>query len=160
MANSDHERFMRRALELAARAGLEYGTGAPYGAVIVKDNKIIAEGMNRVLASHDPTWHGEIEAIRLACITLQSHKLTGCSLYTISEPCPMCVAASYWAGIEQIYYSALVEDTATYAPLHRNLTRELTLPWDQRQIRLTRLLPGEGAEVWKKFQALSEKRPG
>jgi tRNA(Arg) A34 adenosine deaminase TadA len=159
MPNPDHERFMRRAIELAARAGLEYCTGAPYGAVIVKDNKIVAEGMNRVLASHDPTWHGEIEAIRLACITLQSPKLTGCSLYTISEPCPMCVAASYWAGIEHIYYSGSVEDTLMYAPLHRNLSKELTLPWDHRQIRLTRLLPEEAAEVWKQYQAKVEKMP-
>jgi tRNA(Arg) A34 adenosine deaminase TadA len=159
MADPDHERFMRRAIELAARAGLEYGTGAPYGAVIVKDNKIVAEGMNRVLASHDPTWHGEIEAIRLACITLQTPKLTGCSLYTISEPCPMCVAASYWAGIEHIYYSGTVEETLMYAPLHRNLTRELSLPWEQRQLRLTRLLPGEAADVWNKYQAKVEKMP-
>src|SRR5207249_3701921 len=126
---------------------------------IVKDNKIVAEGMNRVLASHDPTWHGEIEAIRLACITLQSPKLTGCTLYTISEPCPMCVAASYWAGIEHIYYSGTVEDTLMYAPLHRHLSKEMALPWEQRQLRLTRILPGEAVEVWKKFQAKSEKAP-
>src|SRR6516225_10303182 len=138
MANPDHERFMRRALELAARAGLEYGTGAPYGAVIVKDNKIIAEGMNRVLASHDPTWHGEIEAIRLACITLQSPQLTGCTLYTISDPCPMCVSAAYWAGIERINYSATVEDTLKYGKFdNRFVYRELALPPEHRQIPLT-----------------------
>jgi tRNA(Arg) A34 adenosine deaminase TadA len=160
MSNPDHERFMRRAIELAALAGLEYATGGPFGAVVVKDNKIIAEGMNRVLASHDPTWHGEIEAIRLACITLQSSKLTGCTLYTTSEPCPMCLAASYWAGIEHIYYSATVEDTLRYGRFdNRPLYQELALPPEQRQVSLTRLLPEGAVEVWKKYQARSQELP-
>lgn len=153
MTPPDHERFMRRAIELSALAALEYGTGGPFGAVVVKDNKIVAEGMNRVLASHDPTWHGEIEAIRLACITLRSHQLTGCSMYTTSEPCPMCVAASYWAGIEHIYYSTTVEDTAKYGKFdNRFLYQELALPAAQRRLPLTRLLPDEGIEVWKQYQ--------
>jgi tRNA(Arg) A34 adenosine deaminase TadA len=159
VANLDHERFLRRAIELAARAGLEYATGGPYGAVVVKDNKIVAEGMNRVLASHDPTWHGEIESIRLACITLQTHKLTGCTLYTISEPCAMCVAASFWAGIEHIYYSGTVEETASYAPSHRALYEELRRPLDQRQLPLTRILPGEAVGVWKQFEARPHTTP-
>src|SRR5580700_12071594 len=114
MSNADHEKFMRRAIKLSALAGLEYGTGGPFGAVIVKDNKVLAEGMNRVIASRDPTWHGEMEAIRLACITLQSSKLTGCTLYTSAEPCPMCMATCYWAGIEQVFYGATVEDAFEY----------------------------------------------
>jgi guanine deaminase len=158
MSNPDHERFMRRAIELAALAGLEYGTGGPFGAVVVKDNKIVAEGMNRVIASHDPTWHGEMEAIRLACITLRSAKLTGCTLYTTSEPCPMCVAAAYWAGIERIYYSATVEDTLRYGQYdNRFLYKELALPPEQRRLPLTRLLPEEAVEVWKKFQARPDR---
>ena len=160
MTNADHERFMRRAIELSALAALEFATGGPFGAVIVKDNKIVAEGMNRVVASHDPTWHGEIEAIRLACITLQSAKLIGCTMYTTSEPCPMCVAASYWAGIERIYYSATVEDTLKYGKFdNRWVYRELALPPEQRQIPLTRLLPDEAVEVWKKYQVKPDKVP-
>ena len=154
MSSPDHERFLRRAIELAELASVEYATGGPFGAVIVKDNKIIAEGMNRVLASHDPTWHGEIEAIRLACITLQSPKLTGCTLYTISDPCPMCVAAAYWAGIERIYYSATVEDTLQYGGYdNRPLWRELASPPEKRGLPLTRLPLGEAIDVLKKFQA-------
>ncbi len=153
MSNHDHERFMRRAIELAARAGLKYGTGGPFGAVIAKDDQIVSEGMNRVLASHDPTWHGEMEAIRLACITLQSSQLTGCTLYTSSEPCPMCLAASYWAGIEHIYFSATVEETNKYGKFdNRFLYRELALPVAERKIPLLRLLPDEAVEVWKKYQ--------
>jgi tRNA(Arg) A34 adenosine deaminase TadA len=159
MTSTDHERFLRRAIELAELAGVEYATGGPFGAVVVKDNKIIAEGMNRVQASHDPTWHGEIEAIRLACITLQSPKLTGCTLYTISDPCPMCVAAANWAGIERIYYSASVDDTLKYSGYdNRFLYRELTLPPEQRRLPLTRLPLGEAIECLKKFQARAQSR--
>jgi len=153
MLNSDHERFMRRAIELSARAGLEYGTGGPFGAVIVKDGEIVSEGMNRVLASHDPTWHGEMEAIRLACVTLQSSRLTGCTLYTTSDPCAMCLAASYWAEIEAIYYGATVEETNKYGKFdNRFLFRELALPVEERKIPLVRLLPDEAVAVWKKYQ--------
>ena len=157
MSNADHERFLRRAIELAELAGVEYATGGPFGAVVVKDGKIIAEGMNRVLASHDPTWHGEMEAIRLACITLRSPKLTGCTLYTISDPCPMCVAAAYWAGIERIYYSATVDDTLQYGGNdNRWLYRELALPPEQRRLPLTRLPLGEAIDVLKRFQARTQ----
>jgi tRNA(Arg) A34 adenosine deaminase TadA len=157
MSNADHERFLRRAIELAELAGVEYATGGPFGAVVVKDGKIIAEGMNRVLASHDPTWHGEMEAIRLACITLRSPKLTGCTLYTISDPCPMCVAAANWAGIERIYYSATVDDTLQYGGYdNRWLYRELALPPEQRRLPLTRLPLGEAIDVLKRFQARTQ----
>ena len=157
MPNPDHERFLRRAIELAELAGVEYATGGPFGAVVVRDNKIIAEGMNRVLASHDPTWHGEIEAIRLACITLRSSELTGCTLYTISDPCPMCVAAAYWADIERIYYSATVDDTLQYGGYdNRWLYRELALPPEQRRLPLTRLPLAEAIDVLKKYQAKAQ----
>ena len=157
MSNADHERFLRRAIELAELAGVEYATGGPFGAVVVKDNKIIAEGMNRVLASHDPTWHGEIEAIRLACITLRSSELTGCTLYTISDPCPMCVAAAYWADIERIYYSATVDDTLKYAGYdNRFLYKELALPPEQRRLLLTRLPLEEAIDLLKKVQARAQ----
>src|SRR5262245_35692447 len=160
MSNVDHERFMRRAVELSALAALEYANGPPFGAVVVKDNKIVAEGMNRVEATHDPTWHGEMEAIRMACITLKSPKLTGCTLYTTAAPCPMCVAAAYWAGIERIYYSATVEDTLNYGQAdNRFLYKELALPPEQRQIPLTRLLPEEAVEVWKQYQVRLATQP-
>jgi guanine deaminase len=154
MPPKDHERFMRRAIELSALAGVEYGTGGPFGAVVVMDDQIVSEGMNRVIASHDPTWHGEIEAIRLACITLQSSKLTGCSLYTTSSPCPMCVSAAYWAGIEHIYYSTTVEQTLEFGKFdNRFLYQELALPPEQRKVGLTRIMPEAGVEVWKQYQA-------
>jgi guanine deaminase len=158
MSEVDHHQFLRRAIELSARAGLEYSTGGAFGAVIAKDGKIVSEGMNRVVASHDPTWHAEMEAIRSACITLQSFKLTGCTLYTSAEPCPMCLATSYWAGLEDIHYAASVDDALAYGNFDdRFIYEELALPKDKRKLRLTQGLQAEAIEVWKKYQAKPDK---
>ncbi len=156
----DHETFLRRAIELSARASLDYSTGGVFGAVLVKDAKIVSEGMNRVVASHDPTWHAEMEAIRLACITLQSFKLSGCTLYTSAEPCPMCLATAYWAGVERIYYAATVEDALLYGDFDDSfIYKELALPKEQRSIRMTGMLREEAVEVWKKYKAKPDKVP-
>ena len=158
--NADHERFLRRSIELAERAALEYSTGGAFGALIVKDGRIVAEGMNRVVASHDPTWHGEMEAIRLACVTLQSFKLPGCILYSSAEPCPMCLAACYWAGIDEVYYAASVEDAATYGNFDdRPIYEQLALPREKRSVRLTQLLRDEAIVLWKKYQAKADRVP-
>jgi guanine deaminase len=160
MSNTDHEKFLRRAIDLSARASLEYSTGGVFGAVVVRDGKIVAEGMNRVVASHDPTWHAEMEAIRLACITLQSFKLKGCTLYTAGEPCPMCMATAYWAEIDRIFYSATVEDAFTYGQFDdRYIYKELALPPEKRKIRMEQMLREEAVEVWKNYQAKPDKVP-
>lgn len=156
--HEDHKKFIRRAIELSAKAALEYSTGGAFGAVIVKDGKIISEGMNRVVASHDPTWHGEMEAIRLACITLKSFKLTGCILYTSAEPCPMCMATCYWAGLEQVFYAATVHDAQKYGNFDDSpIYAQLALPKEQRSIKLTQLCQEEAVEVWKQYQAKPDK---
>lgn len=158
MTNADHEKFLRRAIELSAKASLEYSTGGVFGAVVVKDGKIVSEGMNRVVASHDPTWHAEMEAIRMACITLQSFKLTDCTLYTAGEPCPMCMAAAYWAGLDKIYYAATVADALEYGNFDDSfIYKELALPPDKRQIAMKQMLREEGVEVWKKYKAKPDK---
>jgi guanine deaminase len=160
MSNTDHEKFLRRAIELSARASLEYSTGGVFGALVVRDGKIVAEGMNRVVASHDPTWHAEMEAIRLACITLQSFKLKGCTLYTAGEPCPMCMATAYWAELDRIFYSATVEDAFTYGQFDdRYIYKELALPPEKRKIPMQQMLREEAVEVWKKYQAKPDKIP-
>jgi guanine deaminase len=160
MSNTDHEKFLRRAIELSARASLEYSTGGVFGALVVRDGKIVAEGMNRVVASHDPTWHAEMEAIRLACITLQSFKLKGCTLYTAGEPCPMCMATAYWAELDRIFYSATVEDAFTYGQFDdRYIYKELALPPEKRKIPMQQMLRQEAVEVWKKYQAKPDKIP-
>jgi len=155
---TDHEKFLRRAIEMSARAALEHSTGGAFGAVLVKDGKIISEGMNRVVASHDPTWHAEMEAIRLGCITLQSFKLPGCILYTSAEPCPMCMATCYWAGIGEVYYAASVEDAFEYGNFDdRPIYEQLALPKEKRSIKLTQMLREEAVVVWKQYQAKPDK---
>ena len=155
---ANHETLLRQAIDLSRKAALEFGTGGAFGAVIVRDGVVISEGMNRVVASHDPTWHGEMEAIRLACITLQSFKLPGCILYTSAEPCPMCMAACYWAGIEEVVYAVTVEDALAYGDFDdRPIYGQLALPKEQRSIRLTQALRDEAVEVWKAYHALPDR---
>lgn len=105
------EGFMRRAIELSRR-GMESGDGGPFGAVIVKDRMIVGEGWNRVVATNDPTAHGEIVAIRAATQTLKHFNLKGCDIYTSAQPCPMCLGAIYWARLDRIYYGNSVKDAA------------------------------------------------
>jgi len=159
-AQNEHEKFIRMAIELSARAALEHSTGGAFGSVLVKDGKVISTGMNRVVASHDPTWHGEMEAIRLACITLKSFKLPGCILYTSAEPCPMCMATCYWAGIEQVFYAATVEDAFEYGNFDdRPIYEQLALPKEQRSIKMTQMLQEEAVDVWKQYKAKPDKVP-
>ena len=101
---------MKRAL-IEGRIGIKRNHGGPFGAVIVKDGKVIASDHNQVLRRHDPTCHGEIMAIRAASKKLKTHDLTGCEIYTTAEPCPMCLGAIMWANIEKIYYGCNVDDT-------------------------------------------------
>ena len=160
MSAPDHERFLRRAIELSAKAALEYSTGGVFGAVIVFENKIVAEGMNRVVASHDPTWHAEMEAIRLACITLKRFKLHGCTLYASGEPCPMCLAAAYWAELDRIYYCTSVEDALEFGDFDdRFIYQEFALPPEQRKIPMQQMLRDESLEVWRQYQAKPDKVP-
>lgn len=102
--------FMNEALQEAYQ-GIRAGDGGPFGSVIVKDGSIVGRGHNRVLLHHDPTCHGEIEAIRDACRELGTHDLSGCELYTTAEPCPMCLGAALWANISRLYYGCNRSDT-------------------------------------------------
>ena len=159
MSDQD-EAFMRRAIELSRQTSLVDSAGGVFGAVIVKDGAIIAEGANRVVAENDPTWHGEMEAIRKACKALGSFKLTGCVLYTSAEPCPMCAAASYWAGIERIYYAATVQDALRYGDFDDSMIfEELAKPTTARSIKATQMLQDEAVEVWKLYAAKPDKVP-
>ena len=111
--NNSHEQWIHQAVELAS-ANVQEGRGGPFGALIVKDGEVIGTGVNLVTASHDPTAHAEINAIRAACQRLQSFDLSGCDLYTSCEPCPMCLGAIYWAR-PRAYYFACTRDSAAEA---------------------------------------------
>lgn len=101
---------MRMAIN-EAKKGIKEGHGGPFGAVIVKDNKVVAKGHNLVLKTNDPTNHGEMMAIHKACKKLQTYDLSGCEIYTTGEPCPMCMAAILWANIDKVYYGCNILDT-------------------------------------------------
>jgi tRNA(Arg) A34 adenosine deaminase TadA len=155
---SQHRKFMRRAIELSAKTALVDNAGGAFGAVIVKNGVIVAEGANRVVAENDPTWHGEIEAIRHACNKLGSFKLTGCTLYTSAEPCPMCAAASYWAGIERIYYGATVGDALDYGDFDDAMIFEqLRLPTQGRTLPAAQIMRAEAVEIWKQYRDKPDK---
>lgn len=103
--------FLRRAIALAT-GNVSTVNGGPFGAVVVREGKVIAEGVNLVTSTNDPTAHGEVTAIRNACKALNSFSLAGCQLYSSCEPCPMCLAACHWAKLEAVFYGASAEDAA------------------------------------------------
>ena len=102
-------KFIRMAIK-EAKKGIESHHGGPFGAVIVKDGKVVGKGHNQVLKNNDPTCHGEIMAIHKACKNLKTFDLSGCELYTTGEPCPMCYAAILWANIDKVYYGCTIQD--------------------------------------------------
>lgn len=145
-----HETFLRRAVELSRRS-LETGEGGPFGAVLVRDGKVLAEGWNRVIAAHDPTAHAEVLVIRQACQANSTFCLPGSTLYASCEPCPMCLSAAYWAGVERIYYANTREEAAAIGFCDADLYREITLPGEQRRVPARHIaLDGafEPMELW------------
>lgn len=155
MSKQQHEKFMKRAIELSERASIIEKTGGVFGAVIVKDGKIIGEGYNQVIKHNDPTWHGEMQAIREACKACGSPHLEGCILYTSAECCPMCLAAAYWAHIDHIYYGARIEDALKYGDFQDvSILDEIRKDPKDRKIKFTEIMRPEAVEIWQKFAAM------
>lgn len=150
------KKFMQRAIELA-RNGMDNNEGGPFGCVIVKDGKIIAEGNNRVTTSNDPTAHAEVVAIRNACEALDTFQLTGCEVYTSCEPCPMCLGAIYWARPSKVYYAATKDDAADAGFDDSFIYEELDLPPDQKNIPMIPLQRDAAVEVFEKWKSKSNK---
>lgn len=145
---------MRRAIELGEIGSMRERTGGPFGAVIVKDGVIVGEGFNHVVAENDPTWHGEIGAIRDACKRLKTFDLSGATLYTSSEPCPMCLSAIMWARIDRFFYAALCSDAATYGGFDDvNFFDEIRKPAAERTIPSAEILRDEAVELFKRYKA-------
>jgi guanine deaminase len=152
------EAYMRRAIALS-REHMEQGSGGPFGAVIVKDGVIIAEGWNRVTSSNDPTAHAEIVAIRAACGALGSFSLGDCEIYTSCEPCPMCLAAIYWARLQRIYYANTRADAARIGFDDDFLYREIAAPPEARRLPMTRLLAEEAHAAFEAWEKKPDKTP-
>ncbi|MDR3744914.1 MAG: nucleoside deaminase [Acidobacteriaceae bacterium] len=148
--------FMQRAIELAT-ANAQAHAGGPFGAIIVRDGEIIATGVNQVTSTNDPTAHAEVVAIREACRALGSFRLTGCVVYTSCEPCPMCLAALYWAHVDAIFYGNSASDAADAGFADAFLYAELSRPHDQRKIPMTRLLAEDAIESFEVWHALPNR---
>ena len=143
--------FMKRAIELSIKS--VNNNGGPFGSVIVKDNKIIAEGSIKVTSTYDPTAHGEIVAIREACKKLNNFSLKGCELYSTCEPCPMCLSAIYWARVDKIYYANTREDARKIDFDDSLIYTELQKSIDKRKIPMIQILRNEALkafELWDK----------
>jgi len=144
-SGSKHDRFMRRAVELS-REGMRDGCGGPFAAVVVLDGRIVGEGTNRVTSSNDPTAHAEVVAIREACRTLGTYSLQGADLYASCEPCPMCLAATYWAHISRVFYANTTQDAAEIGFDDKAIYHELSLDPSARSLPHVRIL-GEEARI-------------
>lgn len=153
---SGHNDYMREAIALS-RSNMQANKGGPFGAVIVKDGAIIGRGGNNVTSANDPTAHAEVVAIRQACQNLGTFSLEGAAIYTSCEPCPMCLAAIYWARIGKIYYANTKDDAASIDFDDAFLYKELVLPYAERSIPLTPLLREEAVEVFREWSLKDDK---
>lgn len=149
------KRMLMRAIELADK-NIDEG-GGPFGAIVVKDGKIIAEAANRVTPENDPTAHAEILAIRSAAKKLKSWDLEGCEIYTSCEPCPMCLGAIYWSHIDRVYFAATHDDAKFAGFDDSDMYRELKLPRSQRKLYMESEYRDESLKVFKKWKEKEDK---
>ena len=144
--------FMARAIDLALE-NVRSGRGGPFAALVVKDDRIIATGVNLVTSANDPTAHAEVVAIRAACQALKSFQLTGCDLYTTCEPCPMCLGAIYWARPRQVFFAAVAADAAEAGFDDSLIYKELSRPLAERKVPFVQLMREESLACFREWQA-------
>ena len=147
--------FMKRAIELSIKS-VNTG-GGPFGCVIIKDDKIIAEGSNKVTSHNDPTAHGEIVSIREACKSINKFSLKGYELYTTCEPCPMCLSAIYWARIKKIYYANTREDARKIDFDDSLIYTELQKSIDKRKIPMIQIMGNEALKAFELWDKKTDK---
>lgn len=147
---------MKIAIELSNR-GMDEGKGGPFGAVVVKDGKVVGKGHNQVLNDNDPTAHAEVVAIRDACRNLETFQLTGCELYTSCEPCPMCLGAIYWARPDKVYYANTRDDAAAIGFDDAFIYDEIPLPLHERKIEMIPLGREEAQIAFKRWAEKNDK---
>ena len=143
----EKNKFMIKAIEVSIKSAETIG--GPFGCVIVKDNKIISEGSNKVTSTNDPTAHGEIVAIRDACLKLNTFNLSGCELYSSCEPCPMCLSAIYWSHIEKIFYANSRNDAKNIDFDDSFIYSEINKKIEDRKIKMTQMLRDEALKAFK-----------
>jgi guanine deaminase len=148
--------FMARAIELSIENVLS-GRGGPFGAVVVRENCIIAEAVNQVTARNDPTAHAEVLAIRQACEKILLFELKGCELYTSCEPCPMCLGAIYWARLSCVYFANLAADASKIGFDDSAIYREIAQPHSQRGIPMIQMMRAEALAAFRAWQDKPDK---
>jgi guanine deaminase len=150
--------FMARAIELSIE-NVRTGRGGPFGAVVAKGGKIIAEGANNVTATNDPTAHAEIIAIREACKKLGAFELAGCDIYTSCEPCPMCLGAIYWARPDKVFYGNTADDAARAGFDDSHIYEEIPKPHSARKIPMEQMMRDEAIEGFRAWERSAKKVP-
>ena len=150
--NKDTLKFMKKAIRISVD-NVEKQKGGPFGAVVIKDGKIIARGSNQVTASNDPTAHAEVVAIRKACKALKTFQLTGCEIYTSCEPCPMCLGAIYWARPDKLYYAGSKEDAAAIQFDDQFIYEEIAKPVEERKLFTRQILREKALDAFEKWKA-------
>ncbi len=150
------EKFMKEAIRLSME-NIQNGHGGPFGAVIVKDGKIISKAVNKVIQKNDPTAHAEIEAIRIASKKLNNFNLKECVIYTSCEPCPMCLSAIYWARIKKIYYANTRKDAAEISFDDEQIYNEFSIPHAERKIPMIQYSRDEAIKVFKAWEMKTDK---
>ena len=148
-------KFMQRAIELSIES-INSG-GGPFGSVIVKDDRIISEGMNRVTVDNDPTSHGEIVAIRNACKKLNTFNLSNCSLYSSCEPCPMCMSAIYWSRIGKVYYANTRDDAKKINFDDSLIYSEISKKNEDKKIPIKQMLRDEALKAFELWDKKTDK---
>jgi guanine deaminase len=149
-------KFMQEAIDLA-KQNLKLKNGGPFGAVVVKDGKIIGRGVNSVTSQNDPTAHAEVNAIREACAVINSFQLDDCEIYSSCEPCPMCLGAIYWARSKKFYYAATREDAAKAGFDDSEIYKEIQLPIQSRKIPSEQLMEMEANQIFQTWIELEHK---
>jgi guanine deaminase len=156
--SNPNEAFMSQAIELAVE-NVRRGTGGPFAALVVKDGQVIGAGTNRVTSANDPTAHAEIVAIREACRALRHFQLSGCDIYTTSEPCPMCLGAIYWARPARVFYGGTYKDAAAAGFDDSFIYRQMQLPPAERRIPMIPLMREEAQRAFEEWQRKADRIP-
>lgn len=154
--NQQHLIFLKKSIEIS-KYGMDQGHGGPFGAVIVKDNKIIAEGYNQVTSTNDPTAHAEVVAIRKACSKLKQFSLAGTIIYTSCEPCPMCLASIYWARIDKVFFSNTRESAKDIGFDDSFIYNEIGKPLENRSIPMVHFHMEQAVAVFKEWTQKNNK---
>lgn len=151
-----HTEFMKEAIALSEE-NVKKGLGGPFGAVIVKNGKIIAKSANTVTTTNDPTAHAEVATIRLACQALNTFNLEGCIIYTSCEPCPMCLGAIYWARLDKMYYGNSKADAAAVGFDDQFIYEEIDLKPEDRKLKSERILADEALVAFNDWKISAQR---